>query len=176
MELLDRGATPVTIILTALIINARLIAYSGSIAVYWRGTSRRFHALAAYLLVDPSFAVGIDRYTDPDAERPGHQHYLGGAVLLFVAWQVAIAVGLSGGSGLPPWLHLEFVVPLYLVAQVVRHGNRSRGARAAAVVGGAVAIAGMDLPISSGLIVAIVAGIAAAVATDRLARAQGTKR
>ena len=42
VQLLDRGAAPLAIILTALIINARLLAYSGSMAIHWRGTGRPF--------------------------------------------------------------------------------------------------------------------------------------
>jgi predicted branched-subunit amino acid permease len=70
-------------------------------------------------------------------------------------------------------LHLEFVVPLFLVAEVV-HRARSRELRAAAVVGGAIALAATSLPMHSGLIVAIAAGIAAAVAIERLAPAEGS--
>ncbi len=176
VELLDRGAAPVTIILTALIINARLIAYSGSIAVYWRGDQPSFPH-AGRLPPRRSIVRGGHGSLRRPGRRTARPPALpGGAVAPVRRLAGGDRRRSERGSGPPPWLHLEFVVPLYLVAQVVRHGNRSREARAAAVVGGAVAIAGMDLPISSGLIVAIVAGIAAAVATDRLARAQGTKR
>jgi len=175
VELLDRGAAPLAIILTALIINARLLAYSGSIASHWRGTGRPFRALASYLLVDPSFAVGMDGYANPERGRSGHLHYLGGAGLLWIAWQSAILVGLTAGSGVPSWLHVEFAIPLFLVAQVVHHAD-NRGARAAAVVAGAAAVAGVSLPLHSGLVVAIAVGIAAALVTDRLARTQGVAR
>ncbi len=175
VQLLDRGAAPLAIILTALIINARLLAYSGSMAIHWRGTGRPFRALASYLLVDPSFAVGMDGYANSERGRSGHLHYLGGAGLLWIAWQSAILVGLTTGSGVPSWLHVEFAIPLFLVAQVVHHAD-NRGARAAAVVASAVAVAGVSLPLHSGLIVAIVVGIAAALVTDRLARTQGVAR
>src|SRR5437773_6336239 len=82
--------------------------------IYWRGTPWWWRLVAAYLIVDPSVAVGLDGYQRLGRGR-GHAHYLGGAVVLWVSWLAAITVGAVVGAGLPAWLHLEFVIPLYLV-------------------------------------------------------------
>ena len=140
IDLLDAGAAPVVIVLAALAVNLRLVLYSATMAPRWRGTPIRFQALAAYLLVDPTLAVGVDGYersTDPDQ---GHRHYLGGAVALWVAWLAAVAVGATVGARLPEALHLELVVPLFLAGEVAtrvhdpgrcprgrRRGGRRRG-------------------------------------------------
>jgi predicted branched-subunit amino acid permease len=166
IELLDAGAAPLVVVATALAINARLIIYSGAMAGHWRGTPRWWRALAAYLLVDPSFVVGADRYQRSGDRGGAHVHYLGGAVALWVTWLAAIALGASLGARLPAGLHLEFVIPLFLVGEVVaRLGTPAMWRTSLTAV--AVAVVGYSAPLHLGLVAAIVAGIAVGVATPR---------
>ena len=51
-------------------------------APYWRGTPWWWRLLAAYLLIDPSLAVGLDGYERLANQRRAHVRYLGGGVLL----------------------------------------------------------------------------------------------
>lgn len=175
IELLDHGAAPLAIVATVLLINARLVLYSGSMALHWRDTSPSFRAVAAYLLVDPSFAVGIDHYSNSSPSRPRHAHYLGAGITLWVAWQLAIVTGLTLGTRLPASLQLGYVVPLFLVAEVA-HASRSRAALAAATTGAVVAICGRSLPMQSGLIVAIAIALVVATVTDRTGTPDGSDR
>jgi predicted branched-subunit amino acid permease len=163
IEMLEHGAAPLVAIATVLAINARLVFYSGAMAPHWRGTSRTFRALASYLLVDPSYAVGRSGYGQG---APRHLHYLGAAVTLWVAWQAAMFTGFLAGAGVPASLHLEHAVPLFLVAEVV-HGSRTHPARTAAAVGALTAVLGGGLPLHAGPLVGIVAGLVAACAVDR---------
>jgi predicted branched-subunit amino acid permease len=162
VELVGQGAAPAVAIAAVLAINARLIFYSGSMAVHWRGTSRAFRVLASYLLVDPSYAVGKRRYLER-SEASGHAYYLGGAVTLWVAWQCAALAGYLASTGVPETLHLEYAVSLFLVAEVVRHA-RTRPTIAAAAVGAAVAVVGSSLPFHSGPLAGIAAGVIAGCA------------
>jgi predicted branched-subunit amino acid permease len=164
IEMLERGAAPLVVIAAALAINCRLIFYSGSMAPLWRGTSRWFRVAASYLLVDPSYAVGKDGYADRPVAA-GHAYYLGGAAVLWIAWQAAIVTGFVAGAGVPRALQLEYVVPLFLVADVARAAS-TRGTVAAAVVGAGVGVVGTSLPLQSGPLVAIVSGIAVAHLID----------
>jgi predicted branched-subunit amino acid permease len=164
IDLLGQGAAPVVVIAAVLAINARLVFYSGSMAAHWRGTSRRFRALASYLLVDPSYAVGKAGYLEPGAR--GHAFYLGAAGALWVAWQGALVTGLVVGESVPAGLRLDYAVPLFLVAEVA-HRARTRPAITAGIVGGATAVVGTSLPLHSGPLAGIVAGLAAAWVLDR---------
>jgi predicted branched-subunit amino acid permease len=164
IELLSAGAGVPVVLLSVLAINARLVLYSSSIAPHWRGTSTPFRLLAALLLVDPSYAVGMHRYAD--GRRGGHVHYLSAGVTLFVAWHLAMVAGAVLGHGVPGWLPVQVVVPLFLVAEIVQ-AVRSAPALTAAVVAGVVALAGRGLPMHSGLLVAVVAGVASAVIVER---------
>jgi predicted branched-subunit amino acid permease len=160
IELLDAGAAPLVVVFSALIINLRLVLYSAAMAPHWRGRSRRWRALAAYLLIDPSFAVGIARYEQPGDRSRADAYYVGGAVVLYATWFAAIAAGALVGAQLPSGLRLEFVIPLFLVGEVVPK-LAHRATRRAALTAGGVAAVATAIPLHLGLIVAIVAGLAA---------------
>jgi predicted branched-subunit amino acid permease len=162
IEMLDAGTAPIVVVITALVINLRLILYSGAIAAHWRGTPRWWRAVAAYLLVDPSFAVGIDRYQRPGDSTDAHRYYLGGAITLWIAWLLAIGAGATLGAQLPAALHLEFVIPLYLVGEIVpKLGDRAT--RRAALTAAVVAVVAISAPLHLGVVFAIVAGLGAAL-------------
>ncbi len=165
ISLLDQGAAPIVAVATVLAINARLVFYSASMAPNWRRTSPWYRATASYLLVDPSYAVGAAGYERHPGGR-GHLHYLGAAVTLWVAWQAAITVGFLAGAGVPESLQLEHAIPLFLVAEL-GNGTRGRPAVTAAAVGALVATVAHGLPLHVGPLLGIVAGIAAASATER---------
>jgi predicted branched-subunit amino acid permease len=167
IELLDAGAAPLIVVATALAINTRLILYSATMAGHWRGTPAWWRALAAYLLVDPSFAVGIDRYQRPGDRAGAHAHYLAGAAALWVTWLVAIAVGASMGAQLPAGVHLEFVIPLFLVGEVVVRLT-TPALRRAALTAVSVAVLAFSAPLHLGLVGAIIAGMGAGLATGEV--------
>ena len=157
--MLSAGAAPMAVVAVALVINVRLIFYSATMARHWRGTPWWWRLAAAYLLVDPSVAVGLDGYRRLGRGR-GHAHYLGGAVLLWVSWLAAIGAGATAGAGLPAWLHLEFVIPLYLVGQAIAK-LADPAPRRAIFAAAAVALLALSAPLQLGIALAIAAGIAA---------------
>ncbi len=174
ITMLGTGAGPLAAVLAALVINLRLLLYSAAMAEYWRGTPAWWRLIAAYLLVDPSFVVGVKRYETGDRHR-AHSHYLGGAVVLWVTWLVAIAVGAIVGAQFPTWLHLEFLVPLYLIGQIGPK-LRQRPDRTAAIAAAAVALLCIGAPMHAGVPIAITAGIAAGSYRKALSTRQPTIR
>src|SRR3954451_64742 len=118
INLLDAGTAPVVVVATALAINLRLVLYSATMAPRWHDMPRWWRALAAYLLIDPSVAVGVDGYQRHDDIRRGHRFYLGGAGFLWLFWLAAVGLGATPGVALPAALHLEFVIPLFLAGEV----------------------------------------------------------
>ncbi len=159
IDMLDAGAAPMAVVAVVLAINVRLIFYSAAMARHWRGTPWWWRLAASYLLVDPSVAVGLSGYQRLGRDR-AHAHYLGGAVLLWVSWLVAIGAGAMAGAGLPAWLHLEFVIPLYLVGQATSR-LADPALRRAIFVAAAVALLALSAPLQLGIALAIAAGIAA---------------
>ena len=168
--LFDAGAAGVVVIATVLAINARLLVYSAASGARWRSTPRWWRALACYLLVDPSFAVGADGYAraeaagDREAMSEAHDHYLGAAVVLCATWLLASGIGVLTADALPTGLELAFVVPLFLLGETQRRITDRVGLRAVLVTV-AVAIVGRALPLHLGVLTAIAAGLAVAAMT-----------
>jgi predicted branched-subunit amino acid permease len=157
IDLLGAGAAPVVIVVAALAINLRLVLYSATMAPRWAGAPAWWRALAAYLLVDPSLAVGVEGYERHAELERGHRHYMGGAVLLWIAWLAAIALGATAGASLPAGLHLEVVIPLFLVGEVANRVS-TRPARHAAAAAVVVAVLALSAPLHLGPLLAIGAG------------------
>lgn len=160
IQMLDAGAAPLAVIVTVMVINLRLVLYSAAMATYWRGTPLWWRLLGGYLLVDPTFVVGMERYGRESDRRRGHAHYLGGAVLLWTAWLAVIAVGATAGARLPGWLQLEFLVPLYLIGEIVPK-SREVATRRAVLVAAAIALIFVTAPMHIGIAIGIVAGVVA---------------
>jgi len=165
IELLDAGAAPLVVVAAALVINLRLVLYSATMAPHWQGTPRWWRALAAYLLVDPSLAVGVDGYRHATDRGRGHLHYFGGAALLWVVWLAAIGIGATAGTRLPAALRLDFVIPLFLAGEVAARldDHATRWAVAVAVV---VAVGAVSAPLHAGVMLAIAAGVGAGLRTQ----------
>ncbi|ONH27105.1 AzlC family ABC transporter permease [Pseudofrankia asymbiotica] len=160
LALLGAGAAGAVVVVTVLAINARLVLYSAAMAPYWRGSPRWWRALAAYLIVEPSLAVGLDRYrrSSQDDRQPAHLYYLGGGLVLWAGWLATIALGQVVGTRVPAGLHLEFVVPLFLVGDLVPRLS-ARAAGWAAVAAAAVALAARPAPAQTGIMLAILVGV-----------------
>jgi branched chain amino acid efflux pump len=174
IQMLDAGVAPIAVVAAALIINLRLIFYSATMACYWRGTPWWWRLLAAYLLVDPSLAVGLDGYGRLVDRGRGHAYYFGGAALLWVSWLAAIGVGATVGADLPAWLHLEFVVPLFLVGQAVPK-LADAALRRAILAAATVAVLTVSAPLHLGVVLAIAAGITAGLSARSGVAASATR-
>jgi predicted branched-subunit amino acid permease len=160
IQMIVSGAAPAAVIVTVLVINLRLVLYSAAMAQYWRGTPLWWRLIGGYLLVDPSFVVGTDRYAAEPDRRRAHAHYLGGALVLWVGWLAAIAVGATAGAKVPDGLHLELLVPLFLLGEIVPK-LRQAASRRAVLVSAGVALVGLAAPVHLGIAAGIVAGMVA---------------
>ena len=158
--LLAGSASAVVVVASVAVINLRLALYSAAMAPHWRGTSTAWRLVAAYLLVDPSFAVGSRSYDGSRPRRQAHLHYLGAALVLWVGWLTVIGIGVTAGATLPPALRLESIGPLYLVTLVVMSA-RTAAARVGVAVAVVTAVAASLLPLHLGPAVGMAAGLLA---------------
>lgn len=171
LELLGRDTPIGIVVVTAVVINLRMLMYSASIAPYLRDVSARVRAGLAYVLTDQAYALSLTAFrSDRPVDRTAY--YLGVAVALWAVWQVATVGGIVLGSGVPDAWGLEFAVPLIFLALLVP-AIEDRQTGLAAVVGGAVAVAGTGLPLNLGLLVGASGGIAAGLGADRLGERDG---
>lgn len=166
LQLIADGAVPAVVILTALVINLRLLMYSASLAPHFAHLPRGWKWALAYLLTDQAYAVSIHRFLREPEMGERHWYFLGAGFPMWFAWVVAIAVGIWAGAAVPAGWSLEFAVPLIFLALLLP-SVYDRPTAVAAVVGGTVATALHGVPFHLGLSVGAVAGMVAGLLAAR---------
>ncbi|BDG09819.1 AzlC family ABC transporter permease [Anaeromyxobacter paludicola] len=175
-QLIREGSPGLVVAVTVLVVNLRHLLYSASVAPYLRHLRAGWKGLLAYLLTDEAYAVAIGRYlrdgdrTDADPVSPNrHWYFLGAGLVLWGSWQVSTGVGIFLGALVPASWSLDFTLPLTFIA-LVFPSLRDRGAFAAALGGGGIAVLAFGLPYKLGLMLAAVGGIAVGLVADRAER------
>ncbi|MEX0382489.1 AzlC family ABC transporter permease [Spiribacter sp. 1M153] len=165
IQLIDAGAAAPLVVLTALIINLRMLMYSAHLAPHFRHVGAGSRSLMAYILTDQTYALTISRVMTRGGERFNHWFYFGVALPLWGVWQLATAFGYWAGTAMPPAWELGFIVPLIFLALLVMSIS-SRPGVIAALVAGSLSVLGRDLPAGLGLTLASLAGIVAGVVAE----------
>lgn len=165
IDLLADGAAVPVIVLTVLVVNLRMVMYSASLASYFEELSLPTRLPVAYVLTDYAYGLSVTRF-ESEGSVARLWYYLGAALPLWVAWQVATVVGAIAGARVPDAIPLDFVVPLVFIA-LLMPTVEDRPSAGAALIGGGVALAAVTLPFNLGLITGAVAGIVAGVAVDK---------
>lgn len=161
ITLMDAGAPLLVLVATILVVNLRLLVYSAGLAPHWRGAPTWWRALACYLIVDPSYALGVRHAaTDPAAHRA---YYTGAGLILWAGWLLACGTGLVLGDRVTELLPADVVSELMLAA-LVAPALGDRGARRAVVVAAVVAIPACLLPLGTGSLAAGAVGVVVGLA------------
>jgi 4-azaleucine resistance transporter AzlC len=164
LDLLGRDAPLSVVVVTAIVINLRMLMYSASIAPYFREFSARSKAGLAYVLTDQAYALSIARFKS-DRSYDERAYYAGAAVTIWAVWQVSTVAGVVLGTGVPESWGLEFTVPLIFLALLIP-AMEDRSTTIAGIVGGVVAVAGAGLPLNLGLLVGATIGVVAGLGTE----------
>ena len=150
-------------------VNLRFVIFSAALQPYFRRFSVGRRLLLGYLSTDMAFAVFVSRYADaPEHERGSREQvwfFVGMAASSWVAWQTASILGILLAAQVPANWGLEFVAILGLIALMMPM-IINRPALVGALTSGYIAVLAVDLPLRLGLVVAVVAGIAAAMAAE----------
>lgn len=171
IELLGENSPLVVVVVTAVVINLRMMMYSASIAPHLRAQPARWKALMAYVLTDQAYALSIARYRgSTTVDR--RWYYVAVAFTFWVVWQVTTILGVILGSGVPDSWGLEFAVPLVFLALLVP-AMEDQPTTIAGLAGGAIAVLAGGLPLNLGLLVGATVGIATGVLVER--RGWGTE-
>jgi predicted branched-subunit amino acid permease len=172
LPLLMVGAPLWLIAVTAMALNLRFMIFSATISPAFRTWPLRRRVLSGYLLVDGVFAVCADRMLKSDDAQWRWGCYLAPSLWCWALWQVFGGIGIVGAGSVPSGWSLEFMATIALLVMLVPM-VAPRPMLVAALVGGGGAVLLRGLPLKLGLIVAIVAGIAAGVAAERWAGKEG---
>jgi len=167
--LVGQGASVGIIVLTTFIVNLRHALYAASLGPYLRHLSHQWLAPMAFLLTDESYAAVISRFERADESPNKHWFYLGGALLMYVNWQLWTLAGIVTGQRLHgvSELGLEFAMVVTFIGIVVPMIRRWP-MLVCALVAGSAALLLHELPHQLGLIIASLCGIAAGIAAQLL--------
>ena len=167
VQMLDGGAAPFVIVLSALMINARILLYSTSLAPWFRGGSLRQRLLLAVPVIDQLHFTCIPRFEQGDLDRRGRvAYYAGAAGWLVSAWTLSQAVAIVVGAQVPDGVGLRVAAPLAL-AGLLAKATPDRRSIVAAVIAAVVAVVGVGLPFHSAVLVAALAGMAGGIVGER---------
>jgi 4-azaleucine resistance transporter AzlC len=135
------GAVP--IILTTLVINARHLLMSASVAPHLRDLSPRWRAFLALWMSDESYALAITAYARGDGE---HKYFLGANVGIYLLWPTSGLLGALLGAAIPdPSRYgLDLVFPLGFLGLLTAF-VRDRVSVAVALAAGGLAVLGACL-------------------------------
>jgi predicted branched-subunit amino acid permease len=155
-------------IATTAIINLRFVLYGAGVARWFGASPPLRRMLLAIPVVDQSFLLCEQRFTDEHDQRWRTSYYLTLTGSLIAAFVIGQVVGFGVGAGLPAGLGLHLAAPLAFVGMLSK-SLANRAGRRAALAAAVGVIAVTALPIawmaSLALPVAIAAGVTASGVT-----------
>ncbi len=157
----------VMILATSLAVNLRMAMYSASLTPYLGAAPLWQRALAAYMMVDQSYMLGVTKFESvPElgvAERM--RYYFGTLILIAPSWYVASLVGALVGKTIPPEFALDFAMPITFLAMIAPM-LRTLAHVAAAATSVIVALALAGLPYGTGLLIAAIGAMIVGASTE----------
>lgn len=167
LTLLSEGAAGVFIVVSIFLINSRHIVYSAAMRAKFAPYPTWFRFIGPYFLIDQIFALltTSDDLEDKSA-RYWMWHYLGAGVFTWSLWQITTTLGLFVGDFVDEAWMLNFAVPIVFLGLMVL-SIKDRPGLLAAITAGVIAVVVRGLPQGSGLMLAIITGMAVGVMTEQ---------
>lgn len=164
--MVENAALPL-VLLAALAVNLRMAMYSASLVPYLGAAPIWQRALVSYLNFDQTYLTSIARYEErPEMSVAQRVHYfLGVATPITPLWYLMTLVGIYGGATIPDAWALDFILPIMFLAMVAPM-LKSLAHVAAAAVSIIVALALINLPSGTGLLIAAMAAMVTGAAVE----------
>lgn len=161
-------APVIAAIMTASIINLRMVMYSASISPYFQGTPIWMRAFTAYSLVDQTYVMDLQKFeSTKDLSPSDHFYYhFGLAVTLVLSWPIFTMVGYFSGRLFPEDWDIQFAVPISFIALIVP-AIKTRPHAVAAVISVVGALTLSFLPYNLGLFISAFVAIIVAAALEK---------
>ena len=173
------AAAPLPIIwASAMIVNLRFVLYAVAVRPFFRKFSWPRRLLYGFGNVDVLTADFMRRF-DParlntpallsdghgDFERQAIAYFEGAAITIWFVWTMSSIAGILLAQSIPATWGLDYVGTLALIALLLPL-VADRAARVCVLVAGIVAALCVTLPLKLGVLVAMLAGVAAAMVVD----------
>lgn len=168
LSLMQENAPVLIVLATALAVNMRMAMYSAALAPHLGGAPLWQRAVAAYFLVDQSYAIGAARF-DREPEMPLSDklaYYFGAVSPICPLWYAATLAGAVLGTRIPDSMALDFAVPITFLA-IIAPMLRTPAHIAAAFVSISVSLVLGFLPYNLWLLIAAVAAMLTGAEVER---------
>jgi len=160
LQLMQENAPTVIVLASALAVNLRMAMYSASLTPHLGATPIWQRALAAYVMVDQSYACSIIAYERNRDWTPAQKmaYYFGAVTPVVPVWYGMTVAGALIGSAMPTGLALDFAVPITFIAMIAP-ALRTLAHKAAAVASVILALTFAFVPFNLGLLFAGIGGM-----------------
>lgn len=160
IQLMQENAPTIIVLASALAVNLRMAMYSASLTPHLGATPLWQRALAAYMMVDQSYACSILAYEQNQRWTPAQKmaFYFGAVTPVIPVWYAMTVAGALIGSSMPAGLALDFAVPITFIAMIAP-ALRTLAHQAAAVASVVLALSFAFVPFNLGLIIAGIGGM-----------------
>ena len=178
LQLMTENAPTLIVVASALAVNLRMAMYSASLAPYLGAASFWTRAFVAYMNVDQTYALSVQRYEEAPSwpVRTRAAYFFGACVPIVPVWYGATLVGALAGAAIPAEWGLDFAVPICFLA-LTGPALRTGAHVAAAFVSIVVVLSLAWVPWNLGLLAAGLAGMATGAEVERrIARANAPER
>jgi predicted branched-subunit amino acid permease len=165
LPLIAAGAPVWVIFATALVVNLRFVIFSALLGPHFAHLPLRQRVFYGYISGDVSIALFLQRYPDP-ARAPGKLSFLKGLLLPnWCSWQAGSLIGIFLGSTIPTAWQLGFAGTLAILCVMIPLVINS-AALCGVLVAGTVGVLTHGFPYKLGLLAAVLAGMASAMAFE----------
>jgi len=167
ISLMQENAPTVIVILTSLAVNLRMAMYSAGLAPHLGAVPFWKRAVAAYVIADQNYAI-CNLTFDKVSWRPDQKfvYFIGTMTPIVPTWIISSFIGAYIGETIPPWMALDFALPITFLA-LIAPALRTLAHVAAAVTSVVMAIGLAWMPFSTGLLVAAALAMAVGAEVER---------
>lgn len=166
LDLLGRGVALWVIILSASVINFRMVIFSAALGRSYSSLSLFWKVLLSYTLVDQVYALTNQYLEKHPASCAIHWYHVGTAAPIVLVWFGSLIAGYYAGAFVPASWSLSFVVPVMFLAFAIP-AIKGVPTLAAAVTAAVVAVVANGLPNNLGLLVGAFSGIVVGMLLER---------
>ena len=169
LPLIVAGAPVWLIFLTALLVNFRFIIFSAVVGPHFSHLHWTRRLWYGYFNADLVMAFFPQRFPKHTLSKPTGKlgYFMGLAMPTWCSWQLGSLIGILLASQIPREWGIGFAGTLVLLGLTIPL-IVNRATLAGVIVASGVAVAASGLPYRFGLLVAMLAGIAASVTIDRI--------
>jgi predicted branched-subunit amino acid permease len=160
----QQGAGLLAVVGSALIVNARLLLYSASLAPRFRAQPTWFRLVAPHFIIDQTYLSALDRPGHAGRRFRAYWLWLGLGVM--AVWSAAVGIGVLVGPRLPSLPHLTLAGTALFVGMLMPR-IRDRPSVTAAITAATVAPLAAQVVPTAGVVVGAAAGMAAGVAARK---------